>query len=68
MIHIKIVHAVALLFFMSMLYSEVSAQCSDPLIYKLTDIQQLITNLTAKQERQEEQIQTLEFKHWVTLV
>ena len=36
-----------------MLWSEVSAQCTDPLIYKLNDIQQLIANLTAKQEKQE---------------
>ncbi len=36
-----------------MLWSEVSGECSDPVIYKLADIQQLIANLTAKQERQE---------------
>ena len=33
---------------------EVTAgQCTDPLIYKLNDIQELITNLAAKQEKQQ---------------
>ncbi len=36
----------AVLCFTSILWSEVSAQCTDPLIYKLNDIQQLIANLT----------------------
>ena len=50
---ISIAHvAAAVLFFTCMLWSEVSAQCTDPLIYKLDDIQQLIANLTVKQEEQ----------------
>ena len=54
----------ALLFLPCILWSEVSAQCSDPLIYKLNDIHQLIANcsaqissLTAKQDKQEAEIQ-----------
>ncbi len=43
-----------MLFSMFTCESEVSAQCKDTLIYKLTDIQHLIANLTAKLEMQEE--------------
>ena len=45
--------APAVLFFTCMLWSGVSAQCTDPLIYKLNDIQQLIANLTETIQRLE---------------
>ncbi len=37
----------AVLFLPCILWNEVSAQCSDPLIYRLDDIHHLIANLTA---------------------
>ncbi len=43
----------AVLCFTYIIWSEVSAQCTDPLIYKLNDIQQLIANMSAKQVKQE---------------
>ena len=49
--------ASVILLFTCMLWSEVSAQCTDPLIYKLNDIQQLIANLTAKQEKEIAELQ-----------
>ena len=36
-----------------MLLNKVSSECRDPLLYKLNDIQQLIINLTVKQEDQQ---------------
>ena len=44
--------APSVLFFTGILWNEVSAQCTDPLIYKLNDIQHLIANLTARIEKQ----------------
>ena len=48
-----IITASVLLIIPCIVWSEVSAQCSDPLIYKLNDIHQFMTNITAKQERQD---------------
>ena len=42
--------------FSSILWIGVSAQCTDPIIYKLSDIHQLIANITVKQQRQEENL------------
>ncbi len=52
--------APVILFFTSILFSEVSAQCKDPLIYKLDDIQHLIVNMTAKLTYCTEQLQKQE--------
>ena len=40
----------AILFLLCIVWSKVSAQCSDPLLYRLDDIRNLIANLTVKQE------------------
>ncbi len=39
-----------ILFLHCIFWAQVSAQCSDPLIYRLDDIHRLIANLTANQE------------------
>ncbi len=49
----------AIFVFLCMILSEASAQCSDPLIYKLNDIQQFMANIMAKQENCTTQIEKL---------
>ncbi len=51
--------AQAILFLLCILLHEVSSQCTDPLIYKLNDIQQLITNCTAQIQKYEKDIANL---------
>ena len=51
--------AQAIIYLLCILLSEVSTQCTDPLIYKLNDIQQFMANITARQENCTAQIQKL---------
>ena len=51
--------AMGFLFLTSTLWTDVSAECSDPVIYKLSDIQALIANLTTQVQRQAEQLEEL---------
>ncbi len=46
MSHALSITQASMLFFLCIILREVSSQCSDPLIYKLNDIQQLIENCT----------------------